>query len=290
MDAASQGRPRTGPHSRSVASSTGGALSPEALLEGASRRWLARRILCFDELDSTNRLALELAAQGEPAGCAVIAEEQTAGRGRLGRSFHSPKGKNLYVSLVLRPRGPAAALATLPLAAGVAVAETVAAELGAPERVALKWPNDVLADGKKLSGILLERVGSGADGAVILGIGVNLNVDPASFPADFRERATSLAAAAQRPIDRTGFASALFDRLEGALDLHAAHGFDALRERFAALFRMQGLRVRVADAAGAVREGRVVGVGADGSLRLAGAQGEERVFAGDVTLVKEPPR
>ena len=288
MDASSQGRPRTEPRTRLVASAPGSALSREALLAGAQRSWLARAIHCFEELDSTNRLALELAARGEPHGSAVIAEAQSAGRGRLGRSFHSPKGSNLYVSLVLRPRAPAAALATLPLAAGVAVAEAVAAELGHAARVALKWPNDVLVDGRKLSGLLLERVGASAAGAVILGIGVNLNVDPASFPAEFRERATSLAAAAGRPIDRARFASALFDRLEGVLDLHDARGFEALRERFEALFRMQGARVRVADAAGSVREGCVVGVGADGSLRLATASGEERVFAGDVSVVKEP--
>jgi BirA family biotin operon repressor/biotin-[acetyl-CoA-carboxylase] ligase len=287
MDASSQGRPRTEPRERPAASTPGKALSREALLAGAARRWLARTIHCFDEIDSTNRLALELAAQGEAHGSAVIAEAQSAGRGRLGRSFHSPPGTNLYVSLVLRPQAAAAGLATLPLAAGVAVAEAVADELGDAQRVALKWPNDVLVDGRKLSGLLLERVGTSAAGAVILGIGVNLNVDPESFPAEFRERATSLGAAAGRPIDRARFASALFDRLEGVLDLHDARGFEALRERFEALFRMQGAHVRVADAAGAVREGRVAGVGADGSLRLATASGEERVFAGDVSVVKE---
>jgi BirA family biotin operon repressor/biotin-[acetyl-CoA-carboxylase] ligase len=140
-----------------------------------------------------------------------------------------------------------------------------------------------------VSGILLERASASAESAVILGIGVNLNVDPATFPDDFRARASSLSALAGRPIERARFAAALFERLEGALDAHAAAGFAALRPRFDALFRMTGRRVRVADAAERVREGVVLGVGADGSLRLGTYDGEERLLAGDVTVLKEPP-
>jgi BirA family biotin operon repressor/biotin-[acetyl-CoA-carboxylase] ligase len=263
------------------------ALTQEAIT--ARTRWLARELSWFAEIDSTNREALALAAAGAAHGTAVIAEAQTAGRGRLGRSFFSPPRTNLYVSFVLRPAGSAATLGTLPLAAGVALAETVAAELGDAARVELKWPNDVLVDGKKVSGILLERAGMSADAAVILGIGVNLNVDPATFPEDFRARASSLRAQAGRPIDRARFAAALFERLEGALDAHASGGFAALRERFEALFRMTGRRAKVSDSAERVREGVVLGVGADGSLRLGTYEGEERFLAGDVTVLKEPP-
>jgi len=252
-------------------------------------RWLARALHWFEEIDSTNRLALALAADGAAHGTAVIAEAQSAGRGRLGRSFFSPPRTNLYVSFVLRPAGSAATLGTLPLAAGVALAETVALELGDAARVELKWPNDVLADGKKVSGILLERAGMHAEAALILGIGVNLNVDPASFPPDFRARASSLYALAGRRIARARFAAALFERLEGVLDDHAAGGFAALRPRFDALFRMNGRHVRIGDAAERVREGVVLGVGADGSLRLGTYDGEERFLAGDVTVLKEPP-
>jgi BirA family biotin operon repressor/biotin-[acetyl-CoA-carboxylase] ligase len=265
--------------------------TPEALTRdaiAAHTTWLARELAWFAELDSTNRHALALAAQGAAHGTAVIAETQTAGRGRLGRSFFSPPRTNLYVSIVLRPNGSVATLGTLPLAAGVALAEAIAAELGDPARVELKWPNDVLVDGKKVSGILLERASASAAAAVILGIGVNLNVDPATFPDEFRARASSLSAQAGRKIDRARFAAALFERLERALDAHAAGGFAALRPRFDALFRMTGRRVRVADAAERVREGLVLGVGADGSLRLGTYDGEERLFAGDVTLLKEP--
>lgn len=262
------------------------ALTQEAI--AARTAWLAHTLHWFAEIDSTNRHALAIAAAGAEHGTAVIAEAQTAGRGRLGRAFFSPPRTNLYVSFVLRPRSSTATLGTLPLSAGVALAESVAVELGEPERVELKWPNDVLVDGKKVSGILLERASAGADAAVILGIGVNLNVDPATFPDDFRARASSLAALAGRRIDRPRFAAALFERLEEALDAHAAGGFSVLRPRFDAFFRMTGRRVRVSDAAGRVREGLVLGVGADGSLRLGTYAGEERLLAGDVTVLKEP--
>jgi BirA family biotin operon repressor/biotin-[acetyl-CoA-carboxylase] ligase len=260
-------------------------LTPEAI--AARTRWLARRVDWLAEVDSTNRRAQALAAEGAEHGRAVIAEAQTAGRGRSGRTFFSPPRTNLYVSFVLRPPGGGETLGTLPLAAGVALAETVAEELGDAARVELKWPNDVLVDGKKVSGILLERGSASPDAPVILGIGVNLNVDPAAFPDEFRARASSLRARAGRPIDRARFAAALFERLEAVLDAHAAGGFAALRPRFDALFRMLGQRVRVADAAERVREGVVLGVGADGSLRLGTYDGEERLLAGDVTVLKE---
>ena len=261
------------------------ALTREAI--APRTRWLAHEIEWFAEIDSTNRHALARASAGAEHGLAVIAEAQSAGRGRLGRAFFSPPRTNLYVSFVLRPRASAAALGTLPLTAGVALAEAVAAELRDAARVELKWPNDVLADGKKVSGILLERGSASADAPVILGIGVNLNVDPASFPDDFRARASSLSALAGRTIDRARFAAALFERLETALETHAAGGFAALRARFDALFRMTGRRVRVSDSAGRVSEGVVLGVGADGSLRLGTYEGEERLLAGDVTVLKD---
>jgi BirA family biotin operon repressor/biotin-[acetyl-CoA-carboxylase] ligase len=177
---------------------------------------------------------------------------------------------------------------TLVLAAGVAVAECVADWLGDAARVELKWPNDVRIDRRKASGILVELVHGGSVPAfAVLGIGVNLNVDPATFPAEFRRRATSLAAAGGRSVDRVAFAQRLYGSLERVLDLHAQRGFAALRPRFDALFRMAGAAVRVQEAGGGVLEGRVLGVDPDGALRLAVAHGERRVLAGEVSLRAE---
>lgn len=267
----------------------GAPLTAEALGPGLDTAWLGRALHWLERTDSTMRVASELAGRGAPHGTAVIAEEQSAGRGRLGRSFHSPPHANLYVSVVLRPTPPGLLAPTLVLAAGVAVAETVAGWLGAPERVDLKWPNDVRIDGKKTSGILVELTHPAAGPAfAVLGIGVNLNVDPASFPDEFRERATSLAAASGASVDRIAFTRRLFGTLERVLDLHGTLGFAALRPRFEAWFRMRGQAVRVLEPAGRTLEGVVRGVDPDGALRLACRDGGElRVLAGEVTLLRE---
>lgn len=263
-------------------------LYAEELLPGLTTRWLARTLHHFEETDSTNRVALELAREGAPHGTAVIAEGQTAGRGRLGRSFFSPPQRNLYTSIVLRPEISTAAAPTLILACAVGVAEAVAEELGDLARVDVKWPNDVQIDGKKTSGILVEMGAEATRVAFcVVGIGVNLNVDPAEFPDEFRDRATSLAAACRRRIDRAAFTRRLYAALENALDAHAEGGFAKLRPRFDALFRMTGRRVRVRDLDGSETEGRVAGVDDDGALRLETIDGSSiRVVAGDVTLVK----
>jgi BirA family biotin operon repressor/biotin-[acetyl-CoA-carboxylase] ligase len=267
----------------------GAPLTAEVLRPGLDTAWLGRELHWLERTDSTMRVAGELAGRGAPHGTAVIAEEQSAGRGRLGRSFHSPPHANLYVSILLRPTPPGMLAPTLVLAAGVAVAETVASWLGAPARVDLKWPNDVRIDRKKTSGILVELA---SDASLplwaVLGIGVNLNVEPANFPEEFRQRATSLAAASGAPVDRVAFTQRLFGNLERVLDLHASRGFAGVRPRFEAWFRMAGCEVRVLEPAGRTLLGVVRGVDPDGALRLAARDGgESRVLAGDVTLLQE---
>jgi BirA family biotin operon repressor/biotin-[acetyl-CoA-carboxylase] ligase len=265
-----------------------GALTAEAIGAGLATRWLGRALLCLERTDSTMREAAEWALRGAPHGGAVIAEEQTAGRGRLGRSFHSPPGANLYTSVLLRPTPPGMLAPTLVLASGVAVAECVAEWLGDAARVDLKWPNDVRIDRRKTSGILVELTHSPSGPAfAVLGIGVNLNVDPATFPEEFRRRATSLSAAGGRAVDRVAFTQRLYGSLERVLDLHATSGFAALRPRFDAWFRMRGQAVRVREPGDRVLDGTVLGVDADGALRLAQDGAERRVLAGEVTLLPE---
>lgn len=267
-------------------------LYAEELAPRLHTRWLARDYTWLETTDSTNRVAMERAREGAPHGATVVAEGQTAGRGRLGRSFFSPPGLNLYGSTVLRPALDTARAPTTILAAAVAVAETVAAEVGGPDAVEIKWPNDVLLGGLKTSGILMEM---GAEATrvrfLVLGIGVNLNVSRDAFPDEFRALATSVSSHAGRPVDRIAFAARLYDTLEAVLDLHAAGGFDPVRPRFEALFRMRGRRVRVLDAvagAGATAlEGRADGIDADGALWIERDDGtRERVVAGDVTIAK----
>jgi BirA family biotin operon repressor/biotin-[acetyl-CoA-carboxylase] ligase len=265
-------------------------LYPEEVQRGLATRWLARRIEWLDVTDSTNRVAQELAREGAPHGTTVIAEGQTAGRGRLGRSFFSPPYLNLYTSVVLRPALSLADAPTAILAAGVAVAETVAAEVGDPEAVELKWPNDVLVGGLKASGILMELSAEAARvGHLVLGIGVNLNVAREAFPAEFAAFATSLRSHLGRPVARADFARRLFGTLESVLDLHAERGFAALRPRFDRFYRMAGRRIRVTEPGADAFPGVALEPDADGALRVQRADGTVvRVLAGDVTLSERP--
>ena len=264
-------------------------LYPEEILAGLETRWLAREIRWLDHVDSTNRVALELARSGAAHGTTVVAEGQSAGRGRLGRSFFSPPHLNLYTSSVLRPVLATAQAPAWILAAACAVADAVADEVGDSDAVEIKWPNDVLLGGRKTSGILVELGAEGARVAfLVLGIGVNLNVDRASFPEEFRDQATSLSSHARRRIDRVAFARRLYHHLERTLDACAEGGFAVVRPRFEARFRMPGRRVRVLELDGSQIAGVALGIDDDGALRVRRDDGAEvRVVAGDVTLAKE---
>jgi BirA family biotin operon repressor/biotin-[acetyl-CoA-carboxylase] ligase len=265
-------------------------LYPEELLPELRTRWLAREIHYFDEVDSTNRVALELAAAGAAHGATVIADAQSAGRGRLGRSFFSPPGANLYTSIVLRPAVSTAEAPAWILASAVAVADAVAGAVDDPEAVEIKWPNDVLLGGLKTCGILMELGAEGTRVAFfVLGIGVNLNVDPADFPEEFRRTATSLRAHRGQPVERVPFARRLYENLEATLDTCQQEGFTGVLPRFQSRFRMTGRTISVRDVDGSRRSGRVRGIDRDGALLLdAGGREPERIVAGDVTLEKEP--
>jgi BirA family transcriptional regulator, biotin operon repressor / biotin---[acetyl-CoA-carboxylase] ligase len=241
-----------------------------------------RRVEWRAEVDSTQQVARELARSGAEEGTVVIAETQTAGRGRLGRAWHSPPGANLYCSVLLRPAVLPAVIPQLALVAGLAVARAIEGLGLAP---ALKWPNDVLLEGRKVVGILtemeaeLERVH-----VVIVGIGVNVNLAAAALPHYLREIATSLAIAAGRPIDRVGFTADLIAALEGDYRRFVEAGFAALRADYERRSALAGRHVTVRSSDGET-SGEVAGLDDDGALRLVDASGVvRRVIAGEVTL------
>ena len=267
-------------------------LYAEEVQAGLATRWVAHDYEHLETTDSTNRVAFDRGRAGAPAGATIVAEEQTAGRGRLGRSFYSPPHSNLYTSIVLRPTCSIADAPTLILGAAVAVADTVASFVGDPLAVAIKWPNDVLIHGRKTSGILMESSAEGTRIAfAVLGIGINLNVDRETFPEEFRSLATSVSSELGRPVERAAFARRLFEALEQALDEHARGGFEPLRPRFEAYFRMAGSAVAVDELGGRRIEGRARGIAANGALEIELEGGDRageivRVMAGDVTLAK----
>ncbi|HEY8551300.1 MAG TPA: biotin--[acetyl-CoA-carboxylase] ligase [Vicinamibacterales bacterium] len=251
---------------------------------GTHARMLARTT-------STNDEAQRWAAEGAPEGAWVLALEQTAGRGRRGRTWVSPPGAGLYLSVIFRPVAgerpddPRSALLTL--MAGVAVAETIRAETGIP--VTLKWPNDVVLDertatgvrSRKLAGILAEGISTGSRlQSVIVGIGINLG--PAAYPPEVAARAVSLAEVSRGPLDR--------DRLLVSLLVALAHRRRALLEGGAAPLLADwrrlspssvGTRVRWATG-GEVFEGETEGIDERGALIVRSAEGETRLTAGEV--------
>lgn len=182
------------------------------LLRAAMREGDFYPELCaVEECESTNLLARQLALQGAPEGTAVFAGKQTAGRGRMGRRFQSPAGGGLYMSVLLRPTLPVSEVAVITACAAVAVAEAV--EELYPLGAEIKWVNDLLLDGRKFCGILTESVlSAGGSSFLVLGIGINVSTDTASFPEEVRRTATSLYAHSgiRQPLEAV--AAAVLDR------------------------------------------------------------------------------
>ena len=172
------------------------------------------KIFRYDTVDSTNTVCKSLAAQGAPSGTAVIARRQTAGRGRMGRSFESPEGLGLYLSVLWRPEGTPEDLLPLTPMAAVSAAGAIRRVTGAPVRI--KWPNDLVLEGRKLAGILTEASlsGRGVD-HVVIGIGVNLRQRPEDFSPEVAKIATSLAAEGY-DVERETLETALVDALRQA--------------------------------------------------------------------------
>ncbi len=238
----------------------------------------------FAEVGSTNDVAKQLADEGASHGEVVVAESQTAGRGRRGRAWASPAGRNLYASVVLRPELPPTRAPELTLLASVALCQAV--RQAGVTAASIKWPNDVLAHGKKLAGILTE-MGAELDQVqwVVLGFGVNVNAGPEDFPPEVRDLATSLAIERGEPVPRALFAAAALTTLEEWLDRHAAEGFAPVRDAWRSMSDTLGREVRVT---GAGEE--VVGVAADidegGALLVRTATGLRHVYAGDVETLR----
>ena len=227
----------------------------------------ASRVVRLASVDSTQRYAAELAAAGAADGTVVVADTQTAGRGRRGRVWDDTPGASLLLSIVIRSSLAPALLPTLSLAAGVAVAEAL--ETAASVTARLKWPNDVLVDGRKIAGILLERHGT----AVVLGAGVN--VSQRSFPEALATRATSVAREGGRA-DREAILPAVLDAIGRWRERLEREGFEAVRARWAALATLGG-QVRVDGVAGVA-----LGLDDDGALLVGTVSGAVRVLAGDV--------
>ncbi|HLZ69289.1 MAG TPA: biotin--[acetyl-CoA-carboxylase] ligase [Dehalococcoidia bacterium] len=252
-----------------------GEIDVERVQASLSERW---RLVYRREVDSTMTVARALANAGAPAGTVVLAEEQTAGRGRMGRSWVSVGGVNLYFTAILRPS--LTVLRQLAMVVPLAVAEGV--EAVCPVRTEIKWPNDVQMDGLKLSGVLIDAELRGDEPALALvGVGINVNFAAGSVP-ELRGIATSLSERLGQPLERGEVLRAVLMRLATLLDESERGG--AVRDRWRARLNTLGRRITVR-AGETIETGLAVDVTDDGGLVLERDDGSRAVLAaGEVTL------
>jgi BirA family biotin operon repressor/biotin-[acetyl-CoA-carboxylase] ligase len=235
---------------------------------------LGRSLHILDETPSTNSAALALALDGALDGTVVVADSQTCGRGRLGRQWYSPPGKNLYCSIILRraisPDQVSRWLSWAPLLSAIAVSRAIQVISGL--RPSLKWPNDILMEQRKIGGLLCESSGTGTPNAfVIVGIGLNVNMWRDAFPDDLRDLATSLAAEAGRPFDRAVLLATLLSELELRYEAFLSGAVSDIQYEYALRCATLGQRVRVEMTNGEFGEcieGQAVSIGDDGSLQV----------------------
>jgi BirA family transcriptional regulator, biotin operon repressor / biotin---[acetyl-CoA-carboxylase] ligase len=233
--------------------------------------WLGRRIELFDSLTSTNREAVQLAQAGVEHGTVILAESQTAGRGRLSRTWFSPPGVNLYCSIILRTGRPPERLTEwlswLPLVSALAAAEAI--EQVSFTHISVKWPNDLLISERKVGGILCESgTGTGSDPFQIIGIGINVNGDENDWPIDLRRSATSIWQERKMVVDRNRLLAQLLLELEHCLDELAVHGTSRLALAYGRRCSTIGTTVRATLASGEIIVGFAEQIAQDGSLHI----------------------
>lgn len=263
--------------------------APDLLLtadikSGLNCQLIGQSVISLTETDSTNAQARRLAEDGAPAGTVIVADQQSAGRGRLGRRWESPSGVNLYCSILLRPEIPVQQAPQLTFLSAVAVVETLNKVCQLSARV--KWPNDILVGDAKISGLLNEMNAETEQvHFVILGIGINLNMIANQFPESLNYPATSAFLETGQRVDRLIFLRTFLQCLDHYYAEFLQRGFFPIRQRWESYCDILNTQVMVEQGAEVIR-GTVVGLDSDGALRLQLDSGRiERILAGDIVPV-----
>ncbi|RQW77707.1 MAG: biotin--[acetyl-CoA-carboxylase] ligase [Geobacter sp.] len=259
-------------------------LIPTEIQAGLATSRAGKNIICLPETDSTNLVAFRLAEDGAEEGTVVIADAQSRGKGRLGREWVSPRGVNLYCSVILRPSIPPFSAFHLTFLSAVAVARAV--ERTASLSTRIKWPNDILVNGRKIAGLLNDMSAETEKiNFVILGIGVNLNMRREQFPGDLRHPASSVLLEGGKEVRRISFVHALLAELDFLYDLYLTEGESPIRKEWLDRCRIIGQTVTVSSR-DAELTGTVTGVDESGALLIRLPDGrEERVLSGDVKIL-----
>jgi len=260
-------------------------LDRDLIVKQLSGKTVGRDVRLLDAVPSTNGALRLLAQQGAPEGTVVVADEQTAGQGRLRKLWFSPPAVNVYASVLLRPPIPPREVPGYSFISSLALTDAIQAEGLAP---AIKWPNDVLVERRKVAGSLVECATSDRQvDWVILGVGVNVNVTRAALQAALGEAshaAGSLAEAARREIDRNAFAAAFLNLVDEWAQIYALQGPGPVLEAWRDRDILTGRRVEVRGD-GTAYEGRVLGVDREGYLVVRDARGaRRRVLDGEIRL------
>ncbi len=260
-------------------------LLAEELLPLLATATFGRTIVYKDMVDSTNRYAKTLAENGAEEGTVVIASEQRKGKGRLDRSWVSPPG-GIWLSIILRPAILPQEASRFTLLAAVAAARAIETVGVRPE---IKWPNDILIDGKKVCGILLElSAQSDRVDYLIIGLGINANNDIDTIPIDSRDHVMTLATALGKKIDRRSLVAALLLELENWSDTLLLEGWQEIKDEWTKRCTMLGRHITLHTLHGEV-EGKFVGIDRFGALQIQLPGGDTKTFAaGDVSIKKQP--
>ncbi|MEW9698954.1 biotin--[acetyl-CoA-carboxylase] ligase [Paenibacillus sp. SI8] len=253
------------------------------LLGGLRTKVLGQKLHVYGEVDSTQTIAHALVASGAAEGTLVLAEAQTAGRGRMGRKWHSPSGKGIWMSLVLTPRIPVFFMPQLTLLCAVALCRSIQKVVKVD--IGIKWPNDLLIGGKKVSGILLES--SGEDERlkyVVAGIGISANLKLDDYPEELRSVATSLAIASGGDISRETLVQVFLSEFEELYTLYLEKGFAPIRLLWEALSVTLHRPIRTHTPSGIV-EGIADSLDDSGALTVITGTGDKvKIYSGDIEL------
>lgn len=253
-------------------------MTKESIFAGMETKWAGCEIVYYDETDSTNKQARMLAREGAAHGTLVIADRQSAGRGRRGRSWISPAGEGVFMSLIVRPDAPPSEVAKLSLTLALAVSRAIERETGLDARI--KWPNDIVIGGRKVCGLLLEMDATAQKVESIVA-GVGINVHQTAFDEEIENTASSLDLLLGKRVSRSAIVRAFLTEFERAMTLADEEMMDAYRERSATI----GQRVQVIGLSSSYT-GMATGITESGTLLVAQDDGGEarEVLAADVSV------
>ncbi|MBG9909945.1 biotin--acetyl-CoA-carboxylase ligase [Bacillus xiamenensis] len=257
-------------------------ISEDEILFGLETEVFGRYIYFQEEVASTQLIAHDLVNEGAPHGSLVVSDHQTNGKGRLQRAWYSPNGTGIWMSLILRPEIPLHKAPQMTLLASVAIAEAIAQETGLSPSI--KWPNDILLNGKKVVGILTElKAEADQVHAVIIGPGINVNQTAEDFPDELKGIATSLRMELDKKVDRAALIQTIMSTFEKRYDEYRKHGFAPIKQLWESFAVTIGKRI-VARTFHEQYIGTALGINDEGILLLETEDGIQKIYSADIEI------